>query len=95
VKDEAIDWMVYHLIAQEEGTCTETLAEKTGLEGDAIAASLGRLDRALLIERTGNQLRVLSVGEALLKCQAKYDTTLPYTIENGVVKARKTKDHDG
>jgi len=89
VKDEDADWMVYHLLAQAEKTTPGALAEKASLNKAAIAASLDRLDRALLIERDGESVRALSVGEALLKCQTKYDDTLPYVVENGMIKARK------
>jgi hypothetical protein len=54
-----------------------------------VADSLDRLDRAFLIERDGTTIRALSVGESMLRCQAKYDNTLPYVFENGVVKAKK------
>ena len=90
MKDEDADWLIYHLIAQEPGITAEGVADKSGLDGAAVAASLDRLDRSLLIERADGKVRVLSVGEALVKCQAKYDDTLPYVIENGVIKARKT-----
>jgi hypothetical protein len=89
VKNEDTDWLVYHLIAQEQGMTPEALIRKTGLDGNALAASLDRLDRALLIERSGGKVRALSVGEALLKCQAKYDDTLPYVFEDGVIKQKK------
>ena len=51
---------------------------------------LHRLERYLLIERTEGKLRVLNFGEALIHCQVKYSQNLPYTIENGVIKERKT-----
>lgn len=89
MKDEDTDWLIYHLIAQEPGITSGTLADKSGLDGAVVTASLERLDRALLIDRTDGKVRVLSVGEALVKCQAKYDDTLPYVIEDGVIKARK------
>ena len=43
-----------------------------------------------LIDRTSGKIRASQVGEALIKCQAKNDGTLPYIIENGVIKARKS-----
>ena len=90
MKDEDTDWTVYHLIAQETGVTADALAKKAGLDRDTLAASLCRLDRACLIERADTSLRALSPGEAMLRCQAKYDDTLPYVFENGVVKAKKT-----
>ncbi len=91
MKDEDTDWVVYHLIAQEPGITAEGLVDKSGLDGAIVAASLDRLDRSFLINRTGTQVRVLSVGEAMVKCQAKYDTTLPYIIEDGVIKPREKR----
>jgi len=90
VKDEDTDWTVYHLIAQEKEVTADALAQKAGLDRDTLAASLGRLDRACLIERADPLIRALSTGEAMLRCQAKYDDTLPYVFENGVVRAKKT-----
>ena len=91
MKDEDADWLIYHLIAQESpGITADGVADKSGLGWGSRPASLDRLDRSFLIERADGTVRVLSVGEALVKCQAKYDTTLPYVIENGMIKARKT-----
>jgi predicted transcriptional regulator len=89
VKEEDADWLIYHLIAQKSGITVEELVSECGLDAATVAASLDRLDRNLLIDQTGGKARVLSVGESLVKCQAKYDNALPYVIENGVIKARK------
>jgi Mn-dependent DtxR family transcriptional regulator len=91
VKEEDADWLIYHLIAQKREVTAEELADESRFEAAAVAASLDRLDRNLLIDRTGGKIRVLSVGEALVKCQTKYDTALPYVFENGVIKARKNQ----
>jgi hypothetical protein len=89
VKEEDADWLIYHLIAQKSTVTAEELVQESGLDAAAVAASLARLDHNLLINRTGSKCRVLSIGEALIKCQAKYDNELPYVIEDGVIKARK------
>ncbi|MGA2162414.1 MAG: winged helix-turn-helix transcriptional regulator [Methanoregula sp.] len=89
MKEEDADWLIYHLIAQKGEITADELANESGLDAPAVAASLDRLDRYLLINRTGGMVRALSVGEALVKCQARYDETVPYIIENGVIKARK------
>jgi len=89
VKEEDADWLIYHLIAQKSEITADELADKSGLDAAVVAASLARLDHNLLIDRTGGNVRVLSVGEALIQCQVKYDNALPYVIENGVIKARK------
>jgi hypothetical protein len=89
VKEEDADWLIYHLIAQKSAVTAEELVKESGLEAAAVDASLARLDHNLLINRTGSTVRVLSFGESLIKCQAKYDNELPYVIEDGVIKARK------
>ena len=89
MKEEDVDWLLYHIIAQKGEVTADDLADMSGLDAAAVTTSLDRLDRYLLIDRTGGKTRALSIGEALIKCQAKNDETLPYIIENGVIKARK------
>lgn len=60
-----------------------------GIDAGALAASLGRLEKSCLIDRSGKSIRMLNFGEALLRNQCKYEQGLPYVIENGVIKARK------
>jgi len=89
VKEEDADWVIYHLLVQEPSISVEGLVTASGLDACVIDASLERLERYLLIERTEGKLRVLNFGEALIRCQVKYSQDLPYTIENGVIKERK------
>jgi hypothetical protein len=89
VKEEDADWVIYHLIVQEPSITMERLISASGLDPCVVDASLGRLERYLLIERTEGKLRVLNIGEALIRCQIKYSKDLPYTLENGVIKERK------
>ena len=89
MKEEDADWLIYHLIGQKGEVTADVLSYESGLDAAVVASSLDRLDRYLLIDRTGGKIRALSVGEALVKCHAKNDGTLPYVIENGVIKARK------
>jgi len=89
VKEEDADWLIYHLIAKEPATTVEGLVILSGFDPGTVAASLERLERYLLVERSGGKLRVLNFGESLIRCQVKYSDDLPYTIENGVIKERK------
>ena len=89
MKEEDADWVIYHLIVKEPSISAEGLASASGLDPCVVDASLGRLERYLLIERTEGKLRVLNFGEALIRCQIKYSDDLPYTFENGVIKERK------
>jgi len=89
VKDEEIDWLIYHRITGRDGLTTGELAELTSLTEQIVAASLERLKRNLLIESRDGTVHALSINESLIRCQAKYDRTFPITIENGVIKERK------
>jgi hypothetical protein len=89
VKDEDIDWMIYHIIAREPGVTTENLVAASGLDAAATESSLARLQKAFLIERTGDAVRVLSFGESLIKTQVKYSDDFPIVFENGVIKEKK------
>ena len=89
MKEEDADWVIYHLMVKEPSISAEDLVTVSGLDPCVVDASLGRLERYLLIERTEGKLRVLNFGEALIRCQIKYSDDLPYTFENGVIKERK------
>jgi len=89
VKDEEIDWLVYHQITMSDSVTTSELARKNSLPENTITASLERLRRNLLIEFRDGSVHALSVNESLIRCQIKYDTALPYTLENGVIKEKK------
>ncbi len=89
MKDEDIDWIIYHLILQKTARAPDSLAAASGFDHRTVTSSLQRLERSLLIERVDTGVRVLSVGESLLKCQMRYDESVPYTFENGVIKAKK------
>ncbi len=90
MKEEDADWVIYHLMVKEPSITAEDLVTASGLDPCIVDASLKRLERYLLIERTEGKLRVLNFGEALIRCQIKYSQDLPYTMENGVIKERKT-----
>jgi hypothetical protein len=89
VKDEDTDWLVYHRLPVQGSVALVALQEMCSLDAATLAASLDRLQRSCLIERSGESVRMLNFGEALLRNQCKYEKDLPYTIENGVIKARK------
>ena len=90
MKEEDTDWLIYHLIVKQPSISADTLVNASGLDPSTVDASLRRLERYLLIECRDGNVRALSFGEALIHCQIKYSDDLPYTIENGVIKPRKT-----
>jgi hypothetical protein len=89
VKEEDRDWLVYHQVPEGAEVTLETLATRCGLGIPDVELSLTRLERSCLVERNGGSVRLLSFGEALIRNQVKYEEDLPFTIENGVIKAKK------
>ncbi len=89
MKEEDTDWLVYHQLPEDAPVSVNTLAEQCGLGLPEVEASLLRLERSCLVERTGMSVRMLSFGEALIRNQCKNSEDLPFTIENGVVKERR------
>lgn len=89
MKDEDIDWLIYHLLVQAKTTTPEDLAARSGLDYSTVVTSLQRLEKNLLIEQVNGSARVISISESLIRCKVKYDANLPFTIENGVIKPKK------
>jgi hypothetical protein len=89
VKDEDLDWLVYHRLPERTPVTADELAAESGLSVPEVEASLVRLERSCLVERSGCSVRLLSFGEALIRNQVKYEEDLPFTIENGVIRERK------
>lgn len=92
MKEEDADWQIYHLIAQIKTATAEDLVKKSGLEISAVESSLCRLEQKFLVNRNDVSFRVMSVGESLMCSQVKYSDDLPFVIENGLIKEKKT-DH--
>lgn len=89
MREEDLDWAVYHHIPENGGVTTGDLVTATGFEPSAVTASLERLERYLLIRRSGETVRLLSVQESLVECRCRYTVDLPFVIENGVIKAKR------
>lgn len=81
--------MCYHIIARKPGMMTEDIVAASGLDFAAVELSISRLQQALLVERTGDVVRVLSFGESLIRTQIKYSDDFPIIFENGVIKEKK------
>jgi hypothetical protein len=91
VRDEDIDWSVYHALLDGKAGTTLDLAY-LGFEPRLIEESVRRLEKAYLVERAGDSVRVLSFQEALLLCQARNDDTCPFIVENGIIRARSEQE---
>lgn len=89
MKEADLDWLVYHRIPEGAPVTVDTLAAVCGLGMPEVEVSLARLEKACLIGRSGSSVRLLSVGEALICNQVKFEEDLPFTIENGVIREKK------
>jgi len=90
VREEDLDWTVYHRIPETGGITVEDLVAATGFEPGAVTASLERLERNLLVRQAEGTVRLLSIQESLIECQCRHTAKdLPFIIENGVVRAKR------
>jgi Mn-dependent DtxR family transcriptional regulator len=92
VKDEHIDWLIYHLIEPTGSVTLDELAHKSSLDPATVTMSVLRLEKNLLVEQCEGRVRMLSLGESLIRCQVRYYPDLPYTIEHGVIREKKRSD---
>jgi hypothetical protein len=91
VKEEDVDWCLYHLIPEAAPIPVCDLAAASGFDPPTVETSLARLERYSLIERTGSSVRLMTFGESFIRNQLKYEDSLPFTIENGVIKEKKKR----
>jgi hypothetical protein len=89
VKEEDVDWLVYHIIAREQAISFDDLKTACGFSAPELEASVIRLERALLVGRSEGEVRVLSFGESLILCQVKYSDDLPFIIKDGMIREKK------
>lgn len=91
MKDEDIDWIIYHLLVPQEITAPEGLAVRSGLDLLTVTTSLQRLEKYFLVELIDGRARLLPLTESLIRCQFTYDPDLRFMIENGVIRQKKGK----
>ena len=89
VKDEDLDWIIYHVLSNGGAKKEEALVRETGLPAGDVSASLTRLKSNLLIDCRDDTYDVVSIPEMLFRCQCRYEQDMPVTIENGVINVKK------
>ena len=87
MRDEERDWEIYHALHDGKTRTAGDLVARGYARGD-VEASLSRLEKAFLVERSGDEVRVLSFQESLLLCQMTHEEGCPLFLENGVIRAR-------
>jgi len=91
VRDEDIDWIIYHRIPERSGITVAELAAGTGLSEDAVGASVARLCRYLLARESEGRVHVMSIQESLLECMCRHESNSPIYVENGVIKVKQDR----
>jgi len=92
VKEEEIDWIVYHQIDRIGPAPDEKIIDVTGFSPPQVAASLERLKKNFLVAEGPEGWRILSIQESMVRCQFAYTEGFPLTIENGVIRVREPPD---
>jgi predicted transcriptional regulator len=80
---------MYHILAARGPISFSDLSDLLKDPAEAIMASLERLQEKLLIEISGDMIRLLSIPEMLIRCQLKYSQDCRIFLENGVIKVRQ------
>ncbi|ABD42494.1 hypothetical protein Mhun_2800 [Methanospirillum hungatei JF-1] len=88
VRDEDIDWTLYHLILGNPGCTCETLIEQTGYAQDIVNASLARLKRYCLVDIRDNAWRACSTEEIVLRHQMADIFSDGLELSGGVIRYR-------
>lgn len=91
VRDEDLDWEIYHRLPTG-GTLTVEDLVRAGYYPSTVEASLARLEEAGLIERRGETVRALSFQEAILLCKLRNDRESPFCIENGIIRVKTAEE---
>lgn len=91
MRDEDVDWKIYHLIPDEGRTISE-LAEQASLDEETVRASLARLEKSRLVMVRGDTACPLSITDFIFASQlssAPAEDDCGIYIENGIIKVRK------
>ena len=88
MKDEEIDWAIYHMLTDEKPVMIAELVDRSGWSRDVVEASVGRLENNYLIAVMGEAVNLLSLSDMLM-LEMMHAPDMSVYIENGVIKAKK------
>ncbi|MDR3102732.1 MAG: MarR family transcriptional regulator [Methanocalculaceae archaeon] len=89
MRDEEIDWALYHLLPDGQPVMIAELAENSWFSQDAVDASLARLENNCLIVVRDGAVSRLSLLDMLMMNKMMHAPDMPIYMENGVIKAKK------
>jgi DeoR/GlpR family transcriptional regulator of sugar metabolism len=94
VREEDLDWDIYHIIAMKGDISLDELVEQCGHPGVMIRNSVARLERKNLISQNENVVRVLSLQESMARCQLQQSMDDCIYMEDGIIKVRSGSERD-
>lgn len=95
VRDEDIDWTVYHVIIESPCLSAEALCEKTGYAKDVIMESLARLKRFCLIDcRDDETWRACTTEEIIFRHQMADVFFGGLELSGGVIRYRPSTEEN-
>jgi hypothetical protein len=94
VREEDLDWDVYHAIAMSGQITMDELLELCNQPGNVIGDSVARLERRCLVALNETGVRVLSVQESIARCKMQHCMDDRLFIEDGVIKVRPESKRD-
>lgn len=88
MKDEEIDWALYHMLEDGKSTKIPELCERSNLPKDTVISSLTRLEKNCLISVMGDAVHLLSLTEMMMINELKHAPKCPVYLENGIIKIK-------
>ncbi len=89
MREENIDWSVYHIIAATDAATIEEISSRSGYSIDIIESAISRLKKTNLVNQKNENVRALSIQEIILRCQIKYQRKdSPIYLEDGIIKVK-------
>ena len=89
MREEDLDWKIYHIIVDKEKCPVSLLVDLSGTDSNKVLLSLKRLEKNCLVKFNDENAEILSLQETIMKnClkNALTDTNRPAIIQNGIIK---------
>ncbi|MDD3976986.1 MAG: MarR family transcriptional regulator [Methanomicrobium sp.] len=89
MREEDLDWKIYHIIVEKEKCPVSLLVDLSGTDSNKVLLSLKRLEKNCLVKFNNENVEILSLQETIMKnClkNALTDTNSPVIIQNGIIK---------
>jgi hypothetical protein len=92
VREEAIDWCIYRVIADGDARTTHEVIYCTHFESSVVESSLRRLVHAGLVTQINDLICLVPFQETVMYGQVREDVKCPVYLENGMIKVKKDQE---